>query len=317
MKKITFILIISLMSFNIFGQTFQKLIRQGYNFYIDTAFSNSENKFQKALSKDSTAFIPRFNLGDAIYKQAQYERAEQTFETLTATTEDKKELANVYYNLGNSQLKQAEAKYQSNDIQGAIDVINKSLDSYKNSMRNNPDDKETKYNYLIAKELLKQLNQQNQNQNQNQNQEQNQEQQEQNQDQKENEKQNESQNQDTDEDGIPDETEKKGNSPDTDKDGAKDYNDVDADNDGLPDSYEAGKDPQNPQDTDKDGTPDYKDLDSNNDGKPDSEEAKKMYKISKEDAERILDAIDKQDKETYEKVKEQQTTTKQNKDKDW
>ena len=60
---------------------------------------------------------------------------------------------------------------------------------------------------------------------------------------------------------------------DTDKDGAYDFLDLDSDNDGIPDAFEAGNDPKNPVDTDQDGTPDFRDIDSDNDGIPDAIEA--------------------------------------------
>ncbi len=73
---------------------------------------------------------------------------------------------------------------------------------------------------------------------------------------------------DSDGDGIPNSVEK-GKNPqnpvDSDADGNPDYLDLDSDADGIPDAIEAGKTPRNPVDTDNDGTPDYLDLDSDND----------------------------------------------------
>lgn len=74
---------------------------------------------------------------------------------------------------------------------------------------------------------------------------------------------------DNDNDGIPDIVETVG--LDSDGDGTQDYLDVDSDNDSIPDFIEAGSNPAIPADSDGDGTPDYLDLDSNNDGMPDSQ----------------------------------------------
>ena len=74
---------------------------------------------------------------------------------------------------------------------------------------------------------------------------------------------------DSDDDGIPDALE---GSQDTDGDGMRDSRDTDADGDSIPDSVEAGPDPEHPIDTDGDGTPDYKDTDSDGDGIPDEVE---------------------------------------------
>jgi len=81
---------------------------------------------------------------------------------------------------------------------------------------------------------------------------------------------------DNDNDGIPDLIE--GIDVDTDNDTIPNYLDTDSDGDSIPDYAEAGPAPNTPQDTDGDGQPDYLDtdlipdfldLDSDNDGIPD------------------------------------------------
>ena len=82
--------------------------------------------------------------------------------------------------------------------------------------------------------------------------------------------------QDSDNDGIPDTLEAgidPNNPLDTDGDGTPDFLDQDSDGDGIPDSVEAGSNPNSPVDTDGDGTPDFQDVDSDGDGIPDSIEA--------------------------------------------
>ena len=69
--------------------------------------------------------------------------------------------------------------------------------------------------------------------------------------------------QDSDRDGILDDIE---GTVDTDGDGLPNFRDTDSDNDGIPDSTEAGPAPNTPVDTDGDGAPDYIDTDSDNDG---------------------------------------------------
>ena len=75
---------------------------------------------------------------------------------------------------------------------------------------------------------------------------------------------------DLDGDGIPDVLEGSG---DADGDGIINSEDIDADNDVIPDSIEAGDNPAQPVDTDKDGVPDFLDLDSDNDGVLDIQES--------------------------------------------
>ena len=173
--------------------------------------------------------------------------------------------------------------------------------------------------WSFYKRKNKNKDQQNQNQDQNK-QDQNQDgQNDQNQNQQD---QNKPSKDDSDGDGIPDKKEK-GDNPnqprDTDKDGTPDHKDNDSDNDGKSDSEEAGPNPKEPQDTDKDGIPDYRDLDSDNDGKPDSEENKQMKpnnQISKEDAMRLLEAIENDEKDVQDKLKRVKGS-RVKKEKDW
>ena len=80
---------------------------------------------------------------------------------------------------------------------------------------------------------------------------------------------------DSDDDGIPDSVEAGpdlADPVDTDEDGTPDYRDLDSDDDGIPDAVEAGPNGGAPLDTDEDGTPDYRELDSDDDGITDAVE---------------------------------------------
>lgn len=301
------------MMLNVSAQTEKKYIRGGNEFYKDLQFSDAEVEYQKGVNEVPSSYEASFNLGNALYRQQKFDKAKELFANLAKSQTEPAKLSECYFNLGNTDLGLCEQAIGNNDLQNAIKAANSALSDYKNSLKSDPYNKKTKYNYLYTKELLKQLQQQNQNQDQNQ--DKNQQQQNQDNDNQDN----NNQDGDADHDGIPDSVEK-GNDPnnpkDTDGDGIPDYKDPDSDNDGIPDSKEAGKDPKNPQDTDGDGIPDYQDTDSNNDGIPDSEDAKSMMSISPEDAERILDAINKADSETQQNVKDQENkrgTTKHEK----
>jgi tetratricopeptide (TPR) repeat protein len=145
----------------------RKYIRQGNKEYNDMAYEESEIQYRKALEKDLSSYEGNFNLGDALYKQEKYEDASRKFTGLTGTETDKNELARIYHNLGNSFLQSGR--------------IEESIEAYKNALRINPEDYETKHNLAWAMNLLRQQQQQQQQQpDQNQdNQEQQQDQQEQ------------------------------------------------------------------------------------------------------------------------------------------
>jgi tetratricopeptide (TPR) repeat protein len=135
----------------LFAQGERKYIRQGNKEYEDKAYDESEIQYRKALEKDISSYEGNFNLGDALYKQEKFEDASKKFSGLAATEKDRKELAKIYHNLGNSLL-------QANKVP-------ESIEAYKNALRNNPDDYETKHNLAWALNLLQQQQQQ-QNQNQ-------------------------------------------------------------------------------------------------------------------------------------------------------
>lgn len=290
------------------AQTEKHFIREGNDSYREGQYVEAGKSYQLAVNENKSSYEAAFNLGNSFYRQDKFNEAKEQFAELAKSQTDSKKLGECYYNMANAQVGLCEQAIKENKLDEAIKIGKEALESYKNSLRNNPNDKQCKYNYLYVKTLLDKLqdmkNQQQQNQDQNQDNQQQQQQQNQDEQQPQN-----PENQDSDGDGIPDDVEK-GDNPDqprdTDGDGMPDYKDIDSDNDGIPDSKEAGKNPKQPQDTDGDGTPDYRDLDSDNDGTPDSEEA--QSDISKEDADRFLEIINNADSKTQQKVKENQDT---------
>jgi Ca-activated chloride channel family protein len=181
MKKITasfgFLL---LLSATLMGQAERKYIRQGNKEYKEEKFDESELLYRRALEKDRESYAGEFNLGDALYKQDKYEDAARNFERLAENEKDPVKLGYLYHNMGNSLL---QAK-----------KLEESIEAYKNALRHNPRDEETRHNLAYAQSLLQQQQQQKQNQdkqNQDQQDKQNQDQQD-----KQNQDQQDKQNQD-------------------------------------------------------------------------------------------------------------------------
>lgn len=158
------------------------LITKGNSLYDKGNFGEAEINYRDGQTQGANPFISGFNLGDALYKQERYEEAASAFQALPNLTDDKEQKAAAYHNLGNSFLKAQ--KFQE------------SVDAFKQSLRNNPKDLETKYNLAYAKRMLQQQQQQNQDQNQENKDEQEKQDQQQQQDQKQNENKDEEQKQD-------------------------------------------------------------------------------------------------------------------------
>jgi Ca-activated chloride channel homolog len=178
--KYTF-LIILVLSFGIkvSAQKERKHIRKGNKDYelaindtgaVDTiVMQKAELLYRKALDEKIDSYKAGFNLGNSLFKQQKFDEAAEQYELLVDKAESKEELAETFYNLGNSQL--------------AGGKLKESIESYKQSLRKNPQDTATKYNLAVAQKMLNEADQQQQQQ-----QDQNQENQDQ-QDQEEQEKQ--------------------------------------------------------------------------------------------------------------------------------
>lgn len=144
-KNLVFILLL-IAYFQGLAQEDKKYIRKGNNLYEKEDFVGAEENYLKALEKNNQSTKADFNLGDAFYKQKKFAEAAQQFQKVAEKTTDKELKANAYHNLGNSLL-QAE-KYQE------------SVNAYKQSLKINPTDDETRYNLAYAKKMLQQQQQQ-------------------------------------------------------------------------------------------------------------------------------------------------------------
>ncbi len=168
MNKILIGILFLLLQLSTFAQNERKFIRRGNDHYmealkdttrLDTAtFSNAETEYRKALNLKPDNYQWRFNLADALYKQGKMEEASARFEELAQEEElelNEIEKAGIHHNLGNSLLQQQK--------------IDESIEAYKEALRNNPNDIETKYNLAFAQKMKKEQEKQQQQQNKDQN----------------------------------------------------------------------------------------------------------------------------------------------------
>jgi Ca-activated chloride channel family protein len=117
-----------------------KTIRNGNQLYQDKKFTQAEMKYKEAIKKNKDSKEAGFNLGDALYEQKKYEEATEQFNATAKTAKDKKLQAQAYHNLGNSYLQNK--KYEE------------SINAYKNALKMNPEDDDTRYNLAYAKSKL-------------------------------------------------------------------------------------------------------------------------------------------------------------------
>ena len=152
-------------------------LRSGNKLYNDSLFIKAEVDYRKALELNPKSTDAMFNLANALLMQQKAKEAMEQYESVSKIEKDKEKLAQIYHNMG--------------VILQSSKQLPQCIEAYKESLRNNPKDDETRYNLALAQKQLKdqQQNQQNQDQQQQQQeqkedkQDQNKDQQEQNQDQ--------------------------------------------------------------------------------------------------------------------------------------
>ena len=133
----------------------------------------AEYKFRKAKAIDSFNYNAPYNLGNSLYKNKLNVDAELMYKKALKIDASKENKHKGLHNLGNTYMKKE-------DYQNAVNA-------FRSALLNNPNDEETRYNYVLAKELLKK---QNQNKDKNKEQKNQKDQKDKNQDQKENEGEN-------------------------------------------------------------------------------------------------------------------------------
>lgn len=167
----------------------------------DEDFTEAEATYRKAIARSEKNAVARYNLGNAYYNNNSMGEAFMRFKEAGETAGSKAEKHKAFHNMGNVFMKNKE--YQ------------KAVEAYKEALRNDPADEETRYNLALAKEMLEKEQQEN---------EQNKDDQEKNQDNQDNkdqqQQQQDQQNQDQ-EGGEQDQQEDKGN-PDQDGDQKED-----------------------------------------------------------------------------------------------
>jgi tetratricopeptide (TPR) repeat protein len=161
MTKLIIIILSFTLGCNVFAQTDLSLVRKGNRQYNENQFNQAEVLYKKSVLKTPNMTQGNYNLGNTYFKQKRYDKAIEQYQKVLANTKDKKLTAQTNHNIGNGYL---ELFKTENDQQKKSSYIDNSIKAYKNSLINNPNDKDTKYNLSYALALKKQFQQQQQQQ---------------------------------------------------------------------------------------------------------------------------------------------------------
>ena len=150
MRRIFILLVLALLAVDAAAQQYpeRRQVRKGNRAYEKGNYQDAAGRYMRALGADPSSFEAQYNLGNALHRQEMYDQAAQVQQQAAADSlAAPVDRAQAFYNLGNTQFRQQ--KYAE------------ALESYKNSLRLNPDDPQAKFNYAYVKKLLDDQNQQN------------------------------------------------------------------------------------------------------------------------------------------------------------
>src|SRR3989339_730284 len=115
MKKL--IIVFLLLPLICTAQSYKDYLRKGNKLYEQKKYNDAEINYLKSLDKKKNSDKSVFNIGDALYKQEQYDKAAEKFNDLTNRNLDKETRAMAYHNLGNSLLKDKKKQDQQQQQQ--------------------------------------------------------------------------------------------------------------------------------------------------------------------------------------------------------
>ena len=162
----------------------RSFVRKGNRMYQDSLFIKAEENYLKAVDINPQLYEGNYNLGNAYTAQQKpNEAVEQYRKTANALESRKKELMDnpsaSAKELERCKEDLAKTYHNAGVVDHMCEQYDKAVESYKEALRNNPLDDETRYNMILAQRMLKeQQNQQDQQQDQQQQQQQEQQQQE-------------------------------------------------------------------------------------------------------------------------------------------
>jgi Ca-activated chloride channel family protein len=116
-------------------------VREGNKLYNQLKFEEAEIAYKKALDKNPNYAKASYNLGNTIYQKNQNKEAVFQYDLAEKIAPNKMSKAETFHNIGNAFMKEKQ--------------YDKAIEAYKNSMRNNSKDDETRYNLAMAQKLLK------------------------------------------------------------------------------------------------------------------------------------------------------------------
>lgn len=137
MKNYFLHIVTLLLAVSSFGQQKDPFLPKGNEAFLAKKYADAEVNYRQSQAQLSKNAKASYNLGTTIYKQNQSAEAKTQFVKAVQNAKTKTEKHRAFHNLGNTLMN--EKNYEA------------ATEAYKNALRNNPSDEETRYNYALAK----------------------------------------------------------------------------------------------------------------------------------------------------------------------
>jgi Ca-activated chloride channel family protein len=149
-KKQAVTLLLLLVATTAAAQSDRQYIREGNKLFHRGDYPNAEVAYRKAIEKNPKNPQASFNLGNALMAQKKDSAAIEQFEAASRLESNPLRKAKSFHNIG--------VICQTHKMYG------EAIEAYKNSLRLNPSDDESRYNLVLCKHQKKKQDQQQQNQ---------------------------------------------------------------------------------------------------------------------------------------------------------
>ncbi|WP_100844995.1 tetratricopeptide repeat protein [Flavobacterium sp. 5] len=141
MKNKIIYLLLLLLTFVANAQEKDKVLPEANEEYVAKNFVDAEANYRISHSKFPNRTVASYNLGNAIYKQNQFSESKYAYANALKNLKSRPQKHKAFHNLGNVFMKEKD--------------YTQAVDAYKNALRNDPTDEESRYNYALAKKMLK------------------------------------------------------------------------------------------------------------------------------------------------------------------
>jgi tetratricopeptide (TPR) repeat protein len=144
------VVLVSLFSFSQEKEKEQALALKKANDFVHQAnqlinedkFVSAEMEYRKAISEQPENVAGTYNLGNSYYRKGNFDEALYRQQQAAKNAIGKGEKHKAFHNIGNILMQNKQCK--------------EAVEAYKNALRNDPTDDETRYNLVLAKECAEQ-----------------------------------------------------------------------------------------------------------------------------------------------------------------